>query len=171
MDADLSHPPSAIPEMVGLLTSKAADFTIGSRYTKGGTIDQSWSFFRRLNSILATLPAFFLTRIKDPMSGFFACRKKELPDFKLLDPIGYKIGLEILVKGSFNQVKEIPIHFSDRQFGQSKLSLKEQFKYLVHLLRLYQFSHPKSTKLVLYAWWVFPDFLWIPAFIWDCSEY
>lgn len=159
MDADLSHPPSAILKMTELLQHNEADFVVGSRYIKGGSIDQKWSLFRRLNSSIATLPALFLAKIKDPMSGFFALRYADLPDIETLNPIGYKIGLEILVKGRFKQVKEIPIHFSDRQLGESKLSFQEQLKYLIHILRLYQFAYPLITKMILYGAVGFTGFL------------
>lgn len=159
MDADLSHPPSAIIKMKELLENNQADFIVGSRYVKGGSIDQKWSLFRRLNSYIATLPALFLAKIKDPMSGFFALRTKDLPEINTLNPIGYKIGLEIMVKGRFTQVKEIPIHFSDRQFGESKLSFNEQLKYLVHIIRLYQFSFPLLAKIILYGLVGFTGFL------------
>ncbi|MFY9255256.1 MAG: glycosyltransferase, partial [Fuerstiella sp.] len=50
MDADLSHPPTAVPTLLETLQTNQADFVIGSRYVKGGTIDESWSIFRRINS-------------------------------------------------------------------------------------------------------------------------
>ena len=58
----------------------------------------------------------------------------------ILSPIGYKIALEIFVKGDFEHPSEVPIHFSDRQYGESKLSLKEQLNFLRHLLRLYAYK-------------------------------
>lgn len=57
-----------------------------------------------------------------------------------MDPIGYKIGLEILVKCGCREVAEVPIHFSDRVHGDSKLNFSEQWKYLAHLKRLYGFK-------------------------------
>ena len=63
-----------------------------------------------------------------------------------LNPIGYKIGLELIVKCAIENVAEVPIHFSDRQSGESKLSLVEQLRYLQHLRRLYiyKFANPSS---------------------------
>jgi dolichol-phosphate mannosyltransferase len=137
MDADLSHPPERIPDMVRALQN-GADFVIGSRYVPGGTTDAEWGVFRWLNSKVATLLAWPLTSARDPMAGFFALTR---PTFERgqanLNPVGYKIGLELMVKCQCRAVSEVPIHFADRKFGSSKLSLKEQLRYLQHLRRLY----------------------------------
>lgn len=140
MDADLSHPPSAIPEMVERLQSGQSDFVLGSRYVEGGTIHDDWSFFRKLNSVIPSLLARPLCHLRDPMSGFFAIRRSDMPDADQLSPIGYKIALEIFVKGNFQRASEVPIHFADRRFGESKLSLKEQLNFLRHLARLYAYK-------------------------------
>lgn len=151
MDADLSHPASAIPEMVRQLRNHEADFVLGSRYTQGGSIGQEWSLFRYLNSVIATLAAKPLTNIKDPMSGFFALRKADIPPRQNLSPIGYKIALEVIVKGGFARVREVPIHFSDRIYGESKLSIKEQLNYLRHLRRLYQYKFKTKAEFFQFA--------------------
>jgi len=140
MDADLSHPASAIPAMIERLERGESDFVLGSRYVEGGSIHDEWSVFRRLNSVIPSLLAKPLCPLKDPMSGFFAIRRSEMPDADHLSPIGYKIALEIYVKGDFNRPSEVPIHFSDRQHGESKLSLKEQLNFLRHLVRLYVYK-------------------------------
>ena len=142
MDADLSHPAERIPDMLAKLESGAHDFVVGSRYVAGGSLDPSWTWFRHLNSKVATLLALPLARVRDPMSGFFAFRRAAMPERRLLSPIGYKIGLELLVKGEFKKPGEVPIHFADRVHGYSKLSWKEQVRYLRHLRRLYQFRFP-----------------------------
>ncbi len=97
MDADLSHPPEKIPEMLQALDA-GADFVSGSRFADGGTTDDQWGFFRWLNSRVATLLAMPLTKAKDPMSGFFALRRSTFLNARDLNPIGYKIGLELVVK-------------------------------------------------------------------------
>lgn len=140
MDADLSHPASAIPEMVRRLQSGESDFVLGSRYVKGGSIHDDWSLFRKLNSVIPSLLARPLCPLKDPMSGFFAFRRVDMPDLRRLSPIGYKIALEIFVKGNFRNPSEVPIHFADRQHGESKLSLKEQVNFIRHLGRLYAYK-------------------------------
>lgn len=140
MDADLSHPPSAIPSMVERLLNGETDFVLGSRYVEGGSIHDDWSLFRKLNAVLPSLLARPLCPLKDPMSGFFAFRRADMPDASSLSPVGYKIALEIFVKGQFDNPSEVPIHFADRQHGESKLSLKEQLNFLRHLGRLYAYK-------------------------------
>ncbi|MFY7950969.1 MAG: glycosyltransferase, partial [Armatimonadaceae bacterium] len=61
MDADLSHPPEAVPELVAALENPLTDFVIGSRYVRGGSTDEDWGILRFLNSKLATLLANPLT--------------------------------------------------------------------------------------------------------------
>jgi dolichol-phosphate mannosyltransferase len=148
MDADLSHPSDAIPGIVKLLEVSGADFVVGSRYVEGGAIDTRWNFLRLLNSKLATLMVQPLVQITDPMSGFFGLRIADLPDRKTLRPIGYKIGLELMVRGQFNNIREVPILFRDRFAGESKLNLKQQLKYLLHLRRLYLFKYRGPGELL-----------------------
>jgi dolichol-phosphate mannosyltransferase len=139
MDADLSHPPEKIAELLQALDA-GADFVIGSRYVRGGTTAEGWGLFRWLNSKVATLLARPLTGARDPMAGFFALRRTTFEAARDLDPIGYKIGLELLVKCRCREVREVPIHFENRLHGTSKLSVKEQINYLRHLKRLYEFK-------------------------------
>ena len=136
MDCDLSHPPEAIPQMI-LALGAGQQFVIGSRYVPGGRTDGDWGVLRWLNSRGATLMARPLTAARDPLSGFFALRKSDFDAAQNLNPVGYKIGLELIVKCGFENIAEVPIHFADRVHGESKLSLSEQLKYLQHLRRLY----------------------------------
>jgi dolichol-phosphate mannosyltransferase len=147
MDADLSHPPEAIPAMLAKL-DEGADFVIGSRYTEGGSTAHDWGFLRWINSRVATLLARPLTHVSDPMSGFFALRRQTFDAGRDFNPIGYKIGLELVVKCRCERVVEVPIHFADRRFGVSKLTLQQQLLYLGHLWRLYAFKFGVWTPLV-----------------------
>lgn len=147
MDADLSHPPEAIPAMLDAL-DHGAGFVIGSRWAEGGSTDDSWGLFRWMNSKVATLLARPLTPVNDPMSGFFALRRTTFERGRELDPIGYKIGLELLVKCGGVRTVEVPIHFADRRCGKSKLSLHEQMRYLEHLRRLYMFKYGSWSHLL-----------------------
>ena len=147
MDADLSHPPEAIPAMLAKL-AEGADFVIGSRYTEGGSTAHDWGFLRWINSRVATWLARPLTHVSDPMSGFFALRRQTFEAGRDFNPIGYKIGLELVVKCRCERVVEIPIHFADRRFGVSKLTLRQQLLYLGHLWRLYAFKFGVWTPLV-----------------------
>jgi dolichol-phosphate mannosyltransferase len=146
MDADLSHPPEAIPQMLGKLQA-GADFVVGSRYVAGGATSDDWGFLRWLNSRVATLLARPLTTVRDPMAGFFALRRSTFESGRAFNPIGYKIGLELMVKCNCERVVEVPIHFEDRRFGKSKLTLKQQLLYLKHLRRLYIFKYGVWTQL------------------------
>jgi dolichol-phosphate mannosyltransferase len=136
MDADLSHPPEKIPELLAALDD-GADFVIGSRYTRGGSTDEGWGMFRALNSRVATWLALPFTRACDPMSGFFALRRSTFDAGGPYSPVGYKIGLELLVKCRCRDIREVPIHFANRAKGQSKLSLQEQLRYIQHIRRLF----------------------------------
>jgi dolichol-phosphate mannosyltransferase len=147
MDADLSHPPEAIPQMIRKL-EEGADFVIGSRYVKGGSTSDDWGFFRWLNSRVATLLARPLTSARDPMAGFFAFRRSTFAAGRDFNPVGYKIGLEFIVKCGCERVVEVPIHFEDRQLGKSKLTARQQLLYLKHLRRLYTFKFGAWSQLV-----------------------
>jgi dolichol-phosphate mannosyltransferase len=147
MDADLSHPPEVLPTMVAKL-DEGADFVLGSRYAPGGTTSDDWGVLRWLNSRVATLMARPLTDVRDPMSGFFALRRASFERGVELNPIGYKIGLELIVKCRCERVVEIPIHFEDRRFGESKLTLRQQLLYLQHLRRLYIFKYGVWSQLM-----------------------
>lgn len=152
MDADLQHPPEKLPELIGFIERDEADFVIGSRYIAGGSIETGWTFYRALNSNLATLLARpFAGCVTDPMSGFFALKRSDYAHAKHLTPLGYKIGLELLSKTRVKRVEEIPIHFGKRLAGESKLSLKEQFRFLEHLSRLYDFSFPRLSPIAKFA--------------------
>jgi dolichol-phosphate mannosyltransferase len=146
MDADLSHPPEKIPELLAAVRN-GAEVAVGSRFTEGGSTADDWGPFRWLNSRVATLLAMPLTSINDPMSGFFAMRRTTLHAGREFDPIGYKILLEIIVKCRCRYVTEVPIHFDNRQLGRSKLSLREQLRYFRHLRRLYTFRYGNWSHL------------------------
>ena len=147
MDGDLSHPPEILPRMIETLEKDQAEFVIGSRYVPGGATDAGWSWFRNLNSRVATLLARPFCRVRDPLAGFFALPRAVLESAEALNPIGYKIGLELIVKCSCTRIVELPIHFTDRRFGQSKLSLREQVNYLRHLKRLSDFKFGAWSQL------------------------
>jgi len=135
MDADLSHPPEAISGLVKPLLEGKADMTIGSRYVAGGKTS-GWPVKRKVVSKTASILARPLTGVRDPMSGFFFF-KRGIIEGKTLNPSGYKIGLEILVKSDSRRIDEIPYVFVERRKGKSKLGMKENMEYLLHLVKLY----------------------------------
>ncbi|MDZ7686830.1 MAG: hypothetical protein U5O39_19215 [Gammaproteobacteria bacterium] len=132
----MSHPPDSIPEMITRARAHPERFIVGSRYVTGGSFNRDWSLWRFLNSRIATLLARPLVRCRDPMSGFFLFYRDRV-DIGRLRPMGYKIGLEIMVRGDFEGVDEVPIAFADREIGQSNTDPDQQIKYLRHLRRLY----------------------------------
>ena len=149
MDADLQHPPAKIPELLAPLERGEADFVVGSRYVPGGSTGERWGVFRKINSRVATLLARpFARRTTDPMSGFFALKRSTYARAQRLTPLGYKIALELMCKSRVENVREIPIHFAERTRGESKLTMKEQFRYLEHLSRLYDFTFPRVSPVV-----------------------
>jgi dolichol-phosphate mannosyltransferase len=146
MDADLSHPPESVPAVIAPIAENRAEFCIGSRYTSGGRTRENWGLLRKLNSLGATWLARPLTSATDPMAGFFCLRREVLKRAEQagLNPIGYKIGLEILVKAKCRTILEVPIEFSDRLHGRSKLTVRQQLLYLRHLVHLYRFCWPTA---------------------------
>jgi len=131
MDADMQHPHSALPRLLNMLND-GYDIAIGSRYVEGGSVE-GWTFWRRSVSKGAIRIAHAILpksrKVKDPMSGFFALRKSTLDgiDFDLL---GFKILLELLVKGEYDRIAEVPYTFASRHNGDSKLSWKEYVNFL-----------------------------------------
>jgi dolichol-phosphate mannosyltransferase len=151
MDADLQHPPEKISELVKAL-DEGADFALASRYVPGGSTGEKWGLFRRMNSWVATILARpFAGKVSDPMSGFFALDRATFDRAERLTPLGYKIALELMCKCRVQNVREVPIHFAERTAGESKLSLKQQFRYLEHLSRLYDFTYPRLSPIVKFA--------------------
>lgn len=139
MDADLSHPPERIPALLGALDDPQVQMAIGSRFVPGGKVDLDWPWYRRLNSYVARCLARPLTPVRDMMAGFFCIRRASL-QLDGLRPVGYKIALELIVRHRWKNVVEIPISFSDRAAGLTKLNTAEQWRYLRHLARLYRFA-------------------------------
>jgi len=143
MDADLSHPPEKVPVLVERLASGQHDFAIGSRYVGGGRISADWPVWRRINSWLATAPARLLVPVRDPLSGFFCLSRDTYQRARgRIRPIGYKIGLELMVKCRCRRIAEEPIVFEERQAGRSKLAGRQRLEYAWHLLRLYLSRFP-----------------------------
>jgi dolichol-phosphate mannosyltransferase len=138
MDADLQHPPELLPELIRSIFA-GRDLAIGSRYAVGGAI-ASWNPLRRLLSAAAVWVTFPIQRTQlrasDPMSGFFFVRRDCLEGISFL-PCGFKLLLEILVRGRIRSVGEIPFAFGIRYRGASKVNVRVAFDYARLLVRLY----------------------------------
>jgi dolichol-phosphate mannosyltransferase len=146
MDADLQHPPEDVPKMLSMLISdKNNQFILGTRYGSGEmAVDSSWPLYRQIISKGARALARPLTPLSDPMSGFFgitrAVYNKAIENNA--NPIGFKIALEIYVKGEVKQHVEHAFLFGVRLHGFSKLTGKVIIHYLRHLYDLYQYKYP-----------------------------
>ncbi len=138
MDSDFSHAPDALPYLLNPLLYNLCDITVGSRYISGGRI-LNWPLRRHITSRTACYLGSLLTTIKDVTSGYFFF-KREVIRGRALDPVGFKICLEILVKGDYQTILEVPYTFSDRVTGKSKMGIKEILLYLQHLYKLYQYK-------------------------------
>lgn len=135
MDADFSHDARIIPQMVQALQSGDYGLAIGSRYVPGGGIT-NWPLKRKITSLVAIWLARPLTPVKDITSGFLLVKRSSLEGVDL-DPIGFKIGLEVIAKGHYGKAIEVPYVFTDRIVGSSKLNQREIFNYLKQLRKLY----------------------------------
>ena len=146
MDADLSHDPEIIPRLVKPLEENKAQVSIGSRHVNGGG-SENWPLIRRFISKTAIIMGRIVTDVRDVTSGYFFLRK-EVIDGVDINPIGFKIGLEIFVKGNYEHFIEIPFIFKDRRFGNSKLGKGEVINYIKHLfaLRKYLSSHKDKKR-------------------------
>ncbi len=130
MDADLSHPPEVVPSMLDAIAG-GADLAVGSRYvTGGGTKD--WPLRRRIVSRVACLMGQVLVPVRDSTSGFFALRRSVIDGVKL-NPIGFKIGFEVMARGRYKKAVEVPYVFRDRELGKSKFGQREIVQYVVQL--------------------------------------
>jgi len=140
MDSDLSHPPQIIPKMLETLKQTQCDIVVASRYVTGGAIN-GWTLKRKLMSKVATKIAKKGLGItsSDPMSGFFAFRRK-ITDGLKFDAIGYKILLELLVKTKGVKVEEIPYTFTNRKLGSSKLDTSTIIDYCKSVWKLYKYG-------------------------------
>jgi len=150
MDADLSHPPEKIPELIKEITNNNADFVVGSRFVEGGSA-LHFDWYRKMNAWISKMLARPFTKVKDPMAGFFAFPRTIMCDLGILNPLGFKIGLELIVKCNPRKTVEVPIQFQERLHGESKLSLREQFLYLFHLRRLFMYKYKKLAEFLQFA--------------------
>jgi dolichol-phosphate mannosyltransferase len=134
MDGDLQHNPKYIPEMLDLIIEDNNSLIIGSRFIKKLGNEQ------RIDSKIGTFfcKLFFNKKVEDPLSGFFMLSTSVFKSIKeKVNAIGYKILLELIVKGQFTKINEIPIIFEKRKEGKSKLDLKTRIEFLKQLFLLF----------------------------------
>ncbi|TGQ04467.1 glycosyltransferase family 39 protein [Mesorhizobium sp. M2E.F.Ca.ET.219.01.1.1] len=136
LDADGSHPVAALPGLIAPIYVNEFDMVIGSRNMEGGSMD-GWPLRRRILSRVGGALAWPFTDAADPMSGFFAIRRESLLAVSAKAE-GFKIALEAINAGGDTlRVTEVPIRFTDRTRGTSKIGIRQ---FAAYLRRLYQFS-------------------------------
>ncbi|MEH1926724.1 glycosyltransferase [Nostoc sp.] len=138
IDGDLQHPPEVLMQLLGSV-EQGADLAVASRHVDGGGVS-SWSVVRRFLSRgaqllgLVILPGV-LGRVSDPMSGYFMVRRSAIAN-ATLNPVGYKILLEVIGRGNVDQLAEVGYVFCERKEGESKVTWKQYIDYIHHLVRL-----------------------------------
>lgn len=138
IDADLQHPPGVLLQLLDEVV-QGADLAVASRHVEGGGVS-TWSLTRRFLSRgaqtlgLVLLPKV-LSRVTDPMSGYFMVRRQAIAGV-LLNPLGYKILLEVIGRGDIDRIAEVGYVFQEREAGESKVTWKQYRDYLHHLVRL-----------------------------------
>ena len=138
MDADGQHPAEVLPQLVASML-EGRDLVIASRYATGGR--GGWTRVRRffsLVAIAAARPLYSMRRpVRDPLSGFFLVRSRCVRNIQF-QTAGFKLLLDILVRGRVETVEEIPFSFARRNAGRSKLTAKVAWEYVTLLARLYR---------------------------------
>ncbi|NTW19516.1 MAG: polyprenol monophosphomannose synthase [Nostocales cyanobacterium W4_Combined_metabat2_030] len=138
IDGDLQHPPEVLLKLLESI-DQGADLAVASRHIPGGGTSD-WQWHRRFLSRgaqflgLMILPGV-VSRVCDPMSGYFLVRRDAISQH-LMNPLGYKILIEILGRCQINHIVEVAYIFQERQEGTSKVTWRQYLDYLLHLLRL-----------------------------------
>lgn len=139
MDGDLQHPPEVLVDLVAPLFEQSADLVTATRYGTGGTrtgLGHRWRHLVSRGCRSAVHLLFPRTRnVSDPLGGYFALRRTTLSGASLR-PTGFKILLEVLVRGEWRTATEVPYEFEARQSGRSKATLREGWRFGVHVCRL-----------------------------------
>ncbi|MBA3960438.1 MAG: polyprenol monophosphomannose synthase [Chthoniobacterales bacterium] len=137
IDADLQHPPPVIAPLLAAMQA-GADLALGTRHLPGGGVSD-WKWSRRALSRGAQALAFILVpearKVTDPMSGLFLVRASAL-DLTRINPLGYKILLDVLATGRFREIKEVPYVFRERVIGGSKVTLRQYGEFILQIVGL-----------------------------------
>jgi len=140
MDSDFSHPPDRIPALISAVDG-GAHLSVGSRYIPGGAI-QGWAPGRRVLSATANFVARQLLRLQThDCTGGFRCYSLRALQFLVTQPLrssGYSALVELLTRceRAGMTIVEVPITFTDRTMGQSKISRQEIFRAMLTVFRL-----------------------------------
>ncbi len=152
MDADFSHSPGYIPQMLGVMLATGADVIVGSRYVPGGSLDEGWSWWRRFLSWWANLYSrgVLRLRVRDMTAGFKMWRREALMNIGLqnIRSNGYIFQVEMayLSEKLGFRVIELPIHFEDRRIGQSKMDVPVKLESAWRVWELRWRHRKRATK-------------------------
>ncbi len=139
MDADLQHPPELVPQLMQQAIEKHADLVVASRYAPHSNARSLGmmraGISRGLGYLARVLFPRRLSQVSDPLTGFFLFRRDAI-DVEQLQPRGFKILLEILIRFPGRRVVDVPFEFGKRHSGQSKASVREAVRYLTLLWSL-----------------------------------
>ena len=141
MDADFSHDPSALLDMANLLTDN--DIVLGSRYVKGGSVDERWPLWRRSLSAFGNYYARTILGLPlhDVTTGYRMWRRETLQQvpFERIHSSGYVFLVEMAYLAHCLEFKigEAPIYFADRRWGKSKMSIKIQMEAAVRIWQVW----------------------------------
>jgi dolichol-phosphate mannosyltransferase len=155
MDSDLSHGPEYLPQMLGTLLSADADVVIGSRYVVGASVGAEWPWYRKALSGFANSYVRLLLRlgIRDVTAGYKLWRASALEAIGLqaIRSNGYSFQVEMNCRSIQQGLKiiELPIHFSDRAEGESKMSLKVQLESALMPFKLKRYVRQRLTATAL----------------------
>lgn len=149
IDADLQHPPEVLLKLLSAITD-GADLAVASRHVEGGGVSD-WSVARRFLSRGAQLLGLIISpavvgRVSDPMSGFFMVKRSAIASAQL-NPLGYKILLEVIGRGHINDIAEVGYIFQEREAGESKVTWKQYIEYIGHLVRLRSQSNARRFTI------------------------
>jgi dolichol-phosphate mannosyltransferase len=137
MDADFSHDPAIVPEMARRITS--CDVVIGSRYVKGGSLDERWPAWRKMLSAFGNFYARTILNfpLRDVTTGYrmWRCEVLQKMPLERIRSNGYIFLVEMAYVAYLlkYRIREVPIHFADRRWGTSKMSLKIQLEAAVRI--------------------------------------
>ena len=134
IDGDLQHPPETLIKMLDEMVN-GADLVVASRHVEGGGVSD-WGFIRRFLSRGAQMLGLLILpnvigRVSDPMSGYFMVRRSAIANCPM-NPLGYKILIEVLGRGNIGSVAEVGYVFQERQEGESKVTWRQYVDYLLH---------------------------------------
>jgi len=150
-DADLQHDVDMIPLVLDYF--EMYDVLVGSRYCAAGKIEK-WSIVRRVISFGATgLGRCLFPELTDPVSGFFGVKRSVIEGIEFDKSRGYKILLDVLEYGKYDNVKEFPYTFKSRSHGESKLGSSTILDFVIQLYELVKYALYNRVNSHIWKTW------------------